>query len=694
MSERYYCEGNSVKNMKMDHDSSYIYRRVSISANGNTPNAETERDLSDWQTGGQADSNVELRIEKNIENVIILYLHALDKRQNEVYNVRMMHHAVWRDVHQVPGISEERAGSRVEKYTKILPIGAKSDVDYKLEVKNIEVETTGTGPIYLEFCDNKAYAKVYLSNDGIKTINESTLLSRMFKDTVTSCLKSDRLLVIPSMFKTNVVEHCQFEMQKSTEQTSQGSPAVSGEGALNQCDLVPCLKLKSWPEFVRKKVEEIYNFTTSDGAKTSMFVVPTGDAVSTNRDYEWRLSFALLEIAIFRQMSDPQRRLYGLLKYVFKVIFEKIDLISTYHLKVLFLRRLEEDDLANATPISFVLDFLKHIVSLVEKQYIPHYFIDGCNIFPFHKCTREKIEKYKSKVNGGLLDMVRSEIKTIVAHDLSIPHNNWETWLTLAEKKLLNIKGEDFSEDWIAGYLTRLLSVIVYCLQKSHRQNQLDVAIANLFRLVTLNRSDKHVQRIVPLIQIVLEDMYKKQLTLSGSARIYVDARDKGSYFAHKAFHCYVQGNFNQAKAFLDHAKKTTCHGRTLGVTVTKFHKGVDAPLDFVIDFCDKELNSNRFYLFIDVMLLHLEIQDLMRNKQNHDVSVLLEKLVHAASNASIREPYTGKLSYRQSSLLLVKGYINNLAISSINLPSTTQLFTEFDEILFDRKGISNFDLR
>lgn len=63
--------------------------------------------------------------EKNFEAVISVYLKILDRQQNEIYNVRMMHHEVWRDVHQVAGISETRAGSRVERLAYFMCIGNK-----------------------------------------------------------------------------------------------------------------------------------------------------------------------------------------------------------------------------------------------------------------------------------------------------------------------------------------------------------------------------------------------------------------------------------------------------------------------------------------------------------------------------------------------------------------------------------------
>lgn len=49
------------------------------------------------------------------EEIVYRYLTVIDHQQGDIYNVRIMHHEVWRDVHQVRGISETRAGSRVER---------------------------------------------------------------------------------------------------------------------------------------------------------------------------------------------------------------------------------------------------------------------------------------------------------------------------------------------------------------------------------------------------------------------------------------------------------------------------------------------------------------------------------------------------------------------------------------------------
>ena len=54
-----------------------------------------------------------------------------------------MHHEVWKGSRISSLIKQHRAGSRVEKQTRILPTGGQTDVDYMFEVTGIEVHCDG-----------------------------------------------------------------------------------------------------------------------------------------------------------------------------------------------------------------------------------------------------------------------------------------------------------------------------------------------------------------------------------------------------------------------------------------------------------------------------------------------------------------------------------------------------------------------
>ena len=76
---------------------------------------------------------------EDINRLLELYLDELDSWQREVDNIRIMHHDVWKGSRLSPLIKQHRAGSRVEKQTRILPTGGQTDVDYMFEVTGIEV---------------------------------------------------------------------------------------------------------------------------------------------------------------------------------------------------------------------------------------------------------------------------------------------------------------------------------------------------------------------------------------------------------------------------------------------------------------------------------------------------------------------------------------------------------------------------
>ena len=75
----------------------------------------------------------------SVNKILESYLDELDLWQREVDNIRIMHHEVWKGSRLSPLIKQHRAGSRVEKQTRILPIGGQTDVDYMFEVVGIKV---------------------------------------------------------------------------------------------------------------------------------------------------------------------------------------------------------------------------------------------------------------------------------------------------------------------------------------------------------------------------------------------------------------------------------------------------------------------------------------------------------------------------------------------------------------------------
>ena len=629
------------------------------------------------------------------------------------------------------------------RYTKILPVGSKSDVDYKLCVQDLQIDTRGDGPLYYESCPSKAYCKLFVTEDGKKMLEDNELLWKFFRHSLSTCTETHKLTVTPVVFKTNVVEHCKFEFKESAGQRSPTSPAVSGEGALNPYDIVPCLRLKLWPTFMRKKVLEMYCFSEDDGTPLPLFVVPTGNALSQSRDLEWRFSFAVLEIEIFKQLKAHQRRLYGLAKYVFKVIFEELEIIQSYHLKILFLRRLEDDDLSDARPLVFLKIFFRYVLNAVENQYIPHLFIEDCNIYPLHYHTDEKETEFRLKVeNENFENVMTHKIKEIISHDTKTEIPEWGCWSERANQVLKSRQDGGISESWISGYLTRLLSVIAYCLRKSQTQNRLEYAVKNLVKLVQANSSDKYIERVIPFILSLLKEVHSIDLFSDFGTKITL-SRDRASHVIHKAFYCYEKHDVDGVNKYLAEADHDEMHVDTVGVTVTKFHKGLDFPLDYVIKCNERNLNSNRFYLSLNIICLHMKIQLQVRkldklvneSKDQNDNSITLisdsteltvdvnndvicqsseevneeirqitgeiTKMVAELKNvvdvASVREPYTGKLSYKHVGSLLLMGYKEQFSASSHDMWQQIKIVsnTVCGSSDFNEKDLAtNFDLR
>ncbi|CAG2250286.1 unnamed protein product [Mytilus edulis] len=122
------------------------------------------------------------------------------------------------------------------------------------------------------------------------------------------------------------------------------SPSISGKGAVNEYDTVPCLRLSKWPKLAdswksRGPYSERYTFNSKWKEAlvnvVPLFLVPTGNPMSRNKQEQFRLSFSMVEIKCFDQLTAKMRTNYGIAKYAFKQLFcsESYDLLSSYHIK-------------------------------------------------------------------------------------------------------------------------------------------------------------------------------------------------------------------------------------------------------------------------------------------------------------------------------------------------------------------------
>jgi hypothetical protein len=504
-------------------------------------------------------------------------------------------------------------------------------------------------------------------------------------------------------------------MQRSqTVENKSTSPSVSGEGALNEYDVVPCLKLDRWPAVTDDWQAKDDSYTIGPLLRQSMvettpiLLVPTGNPLSPAAEDEWRLSFSFVEIEIFNHLLPRQRQLYGLLKYLFKELFNEVDLLSSYHVKTLMLWKVDHEPLEyweRVRLIEFIVEMFREIFSAIDNEYIPHLFISGSNIFPLHKTNAKKKQQYKEVAQNGLLDVIILAINKTLIHDLTLDGDAaGMDLLDSGSKKLKEMAEEGVQDSYVSGYLTRLLSVSWYCLQETALRGTLHRPITQLKALLERYKDDKNIQRLLPMLEVVITSMTSKTNTLDGAdvALRKASEADQLSTFAHLALTLYLKHEYTELKQVLVHMEPLLTVKDAIGVTVTKLQANVDYPVDYLTAHVAGQLKSNRLYLEPRVLYLHLHIQlalhdsILATEEGMKRLQILVKRLTELVEKASDREPYLGKLSYKHAEIILLRGYTEYFRCKCEEQHGTTIVMpkTATESSLKRREFATNFNLR
>ncbi len=419
------------------------------------------------------------------------YIDELDVWQRTVDNIRIMHHEVWRDSRLSPLIRQHRAGSRVEKHVRLLTPMIQTDVDYMFEVIGLEVQCgSHCDDIYFK-CNNtqsqsmgrhgmsNTYGRIYAKEHYKHYLENHEHFKYVFKKTLYFDEEEGAYLVSPAKFKENVIANCGLDYTRNESSSSSFGPSAQGHGVLNEYDGVPCLKLSEWPQeilkwTVRQNDDVLFNqnWKSEIVQDTPLFLVPTGDRTSQNRKKEFRLSFSMVEIACFEKLTPQMRKAWSIVKYVYKVLFikYKVDLLSTYHVKTMMMWTIDQVPIQKWQTMSitaFMPQLMVSIRSAVHAQNIPHFFVENCNIYPVHKHTSDNILRFNA-VFDNLSRHMLEEVVALLQQDLQV-QSRWQ-WLDNASLHLHHVH-KTGPNNYISGYLTRLLSVITFSITENYRKS-------------------------------------------------------------------------------------------------------------------------------------------------------------------------------------------------------------------------------
>ncbi|XP_062611777.1 uncharacterized protein LOC134273605 [Saccostrea cucullata] len=195
-------------------------------------------------------------------------------------------------------------------------------------------------------------------------------------------------------------------------------PCASGQLSSGVCyDNAHSLKCDFFPEIASSWIKHCETKGWPDSTvlqyarRTGCNFVPIGRKNSPNHDYEWRISFNLIELNCVRSMNHVQFTCYGLFKIflnkVIKPLLDDKELLCSYFLKTIMFYMIQEKEGSFWSPENLLHCFwncFKRLIFCVYKSNLPNFFIQENNMFQgkiFGSSREELLEKLYLLYNMG-----------------------------------------------------------------------------------------------------------------------------------------------------------------------------------------------------------------------------------------------------------------------------------------------------
>jgi hypothetical protein len=247
-------------------------------------------------------------------------------------------------------------------------------------------------------------------------------------------------------------------------------------------------------------------------------------------------------------------------------------------------------------------------------------------------------------------------------------------------------------------------------MQASKNMAAFQKDVAELKRLQTKFDHDPHIRRVKPFLDIIVRSAVSEgDLNLDGieieKLPSTVSENDKLSYYGHVLYLLYISKTFDARLQIVLKKMENLEVANPLGIIMTTYDLRfqLDDPLTHVITHIKRQSKSKKSYLDPRLLFLHVQvqlaIQDVTANPADEEKMAALDasvnRLSEAVSCVSVREPYTGKLSYRHVGWVLLQGYKEFFA--KHNMQRAGRCLDQGDnEAVYTqiRNSATNFDLR
>ncbi|XP_045204663.2 uncharacterized protein LOC123557316 [Mercenaria mercenaria] len=192
-------------------------------------------------------------------------------------------------------------------------------------------------------------------------------------------------------------------------------------------DHVPAFQCRSWPKEAKQWARCLsrdqwpYDHMRRHSEQTGCFVVPTGNSLSENENYEWRISTSQAERCFMFNMNITQIRCYTMLKIIMKTIIKPLvgETLTSFQCKSMLMNVVEnmvnqrwtEDRL-----LEYILSCLRLLKACVASNNCPHYFIPKNNLLGgrLNRSSRRDIEQeLESLIHDGCRKILSVKVDNI-----------------------------------------------------------------------------------------------------------------------------------------------------------------------------------------------------------------------------------------------------------------------------------------
>ena len=156
-----------------------------------------------------------------------------------------------------------------------------------------------------------------------------------------------------------------------------------------EIDNVYAIRCSSWPKTASgwETRERRWGWPTASLIKSIVskgcLLVPVGHKLSSEPQYEWRLSFSVAEKVLAQSLTSFQKKAYILLKILHREYLSSPKIIATYHLKTILFwmcERRPESFWADSNMARCLFALLDELTACLSSHNLPNFFVPDNNM--------------------------------------------------------------------------------------------------------------------------------------------------------------------------------------------------------------------------------------------------------------------------------------------------------------------------